>query len=53
MAFGLGVLRWSPDAFWGASPRELIAAANGLRGGAPVTSTERDDLARLMRMFPD
>ena len=26
MAFGLGRLRWAPDAFWAASPREIIAA---------------------------
>lgn len=26
MMLGLSVLRWSPSAFWRATPRELIAA---------------------------
>ena len=53
MAFGLGVLRLTPDAFWRATPRELIAAAQGLRGRAPLAPSSRSDLARLMRAFPD
>lgn len=28
MAFGFGVLRLSPAAFWSMTPRELAAAAN-------------------------
>ena len=54
MALGLGLLRWSPDAFWRATPRELLAAAQGLAGrasGAPPPA--RADLDRLMRAFPD
>ncbi len=51
MAFCLGVLRWSPDAFWRATPRELIAAMQGPeQRGAPATA---DDLQRLMQAFPD
>lgn len=52
MTLGLGVLRWSPDAFWRATPGELAAALDGLAGrrGAPPG---RSDLARLMAAFPD
>jgi len=52
MALGLGVLRWNPDAFWRATPRELIAAYEGLRGGSRE-KPGREDLARLMQAFPD
>jgi uncharacterized phage protein (TIGR02216 family) len=52
MAFALGVLRWSPDNFWRATPRELAAAAMGLRG-APMEAPSAGDLAALMRAFPD
>jgi uncharacterized phage protein (TIGR02216 family) len=53
MAFALGVLRWSPQDFWHATPRELIAAADGLRGGPPVAAPSARDLAALMRAYPD
>jgi uncharacterized phage protein (TIGR02216 family) len=56
MALGLGVLRWSPQSFWRATPRELIAAYEGLSGGAGgriVEPASRADLARLMALFPD
>ena len=53
MAFGLGGLRWSPQEFWRATPRELAAAAQGLRGGAPVAAPSASDLAALMHAFPD
>jgi uncharacterized phage protein (TIGR02216 family) len=53
MAFGLSVLRWSPHEFWRATPRELIAAAEGLRGGPAVAAPSARDLAALMREFPD
>lgn len=52
MAFGLGVLRLSPAAFWSMTPRELAAAAEGVYGrrtGAP----SRAALESLMRAFPD
>jgi uncharacterized phage protein (TIGR02216 family) len=52
MALGLGVLRWSPGAFWRATPRELAAALDGLLGRRPEPAG-RDDLARLMAAFPD
>ena len=52
MAFGLGHLRLSPDAFWRMTPRELAAARVGA-APAQATSCERGALARLMRDFPD
>ena len=52
MAFALGVLRWSPQDFWRATPRELAAAATGLRG-VPAEAPGAGDLAALMRAFPD
>jgi uncharacterized phage protein (TIGR02216 family) len=51
MAFALGVLRWSPQEFWRATPRELAAAA-GLRG-TPAEAPSAGDLAALMQAFPD
>ena len=53
MAFGLGRLRWSPQEFWRATPRELAAAAQGVRGGTPVAAPSARDLAALMQAFPD
>ena len=52
MAFGLGQLRLSPEAFWRMTPRELSAA---MRGPAQTStaSFERGALKRLMRDFPD
>lgn len=52
MAFGLGGLRLSPDAFWRMTPRELAAAMRG-PGQVAAASLERSALARLMRDFPD
>lgn len=54
MAFGLGVLRLSPDAFWSLSIPELKAAIRGLKGGIDmVDPLPRDTLAALMTRFPD
>ena len=53
MMLGLGILRWSPHEFWRATPRELIAAWDGLNGGRPMEPAIGHDLARLMRAFPD
>ena len=52
MAFGLGRLRLSPDAFWAMTPREIASAMAALmptREAAPQRST----LAELMNRFPD
>ncbi|MBY6239753.1 phage tail assembly chaperone [Methylosinus sp. Sm6] len=52
MAFGLGVLRLSPGAFWSMTPRELAAAAEGVYGLRP-RAPSRTTLDHLMRAFPD
>ncbi|GEP09599.1 phage tail assembly chaperone [Methylobacterium gnaphalii] len=49
LALGLHALRWTPQAFWAATPREL-AASSGVRG-TPAAS--RADLDRLLAAFPD
>ena len=54
MAFGLGVLKLPPAAFWAMTPRELDAALEGHYGrqrrtGAP----SRGDLATLTKAYPD
>lgn len=53
MAFGLGVLRLSPDAFWAMTPREVAAAHAGLAGKHGSRALERDGLESLMARFPD
>jgi uncharacterized phage protein (TIGR02216 family) len=53
MMLGLGVLRWSSDQFWRATPRELISAWEGLNGGRPMTPAVSHDLRRMMEAFPD
>ena len=53
MAFGLGRLRWSPDAFWAASPHEIIAASEAFRAAAASEPTARGVLDALMRDHPD
>ena len=54
LAFGLGVLRLSPKAFWAMTPRELNAAFYGVTGGQchPVPMA-RGELEKLMQRFPD
>ncbi|MFN3888977.1 MAG: rcc01693 family protein [Beijerinckiaceae bacterium] len=56
MAFGFGVLRLQPDAFWALTPRELVCAVEGA-GGLELHSINhplaRDGLEDLMRAFPD
>ena len=52
MAFGLGRLRLSPDAFWAMTPRELAAAA-APRGRAAGPAPDRAMLDALMARFPD
>lgn len=52
MALALGLLRLSPAAFWAMTPRELERALSVLpREGAKAPG--RDELAELMRIFPD
>ena len=49
LAFGLGRLRLAPEVFWRMTPRELTALA----GPAAAPPLRRDELAALMRRFPD
>jgi uncharacterized phage protein (TIGR02216 family) len=53
MALGLSILRWSPETFWRATPRELMAAGQGLLAGRTVEPAVSADLRRLMEAFPD
>ena len=46
------LLAWSPDAFWRATPAELRSALEAL-WGSDVGGVGRDELTRLMEMFPD
>ncbi|WP_336487343.1 phage tail assembly chaperone [Methylobacterium nigriterrae] len=49
LRLGLHGLRWRPQDFWRATPRELAWAAGLPREGA----MGRGDLARLIADFPD
>lgn len=51
MAFGLGRLRWPPDAFWTATPREIAAALQAHSGGPGALGP--GELRALMQRFPD
>ncbi len=53
MACGLGRLRWEPESFWAATPRELAAAMRAWRPGEPQAATQRTALVALMTAFPD
>lgn len=52
MATGLGLLRLPPRDFWAMTPIEFAHAA-GLAGEAGAGRPGRDELAALMRQFPD
>jgi uncharacterized phage protein (TIGR02216 family) len=47
VAFG-----WTPDAFWRATPAELGALVQAVRGDEPE-ALGAGELARLMEAFPD
>ena len=47
-------LGWSPDAFWAATPAELAALVDALRGPAAIaTPPDAATLAKLKEAFPD
>ena len=52
-AFCLGRLRWSPEQFWGATPRELAFAIRGFHGLGEARAPSLNDLEALMLRFPD
>ena len=51
MAFGLGVLKLTPVAFWGMTLRELAAVVRGMAPGHAALG--REGFVALMRRFPD
>ncbi len=60
MTAALGVLRWTPAAFWAATPRELSAALDGWaelhlprRTGDALSDEEIATLDDMKRRFPD
>lgn len=53
LAFGLGRLRWPPEAFWAATPLEILAASEAFRPPQGVEAPSRSLLAALMRAHPD
>lgn len=57
MSAGLatGHLGWGPDAFWRATPAELVTALEGRLGpiAAGASALISDDLQRLMKECPD
>ncbi|WP_448658903.1 phage tail assembly chaperone [Sphingomonas sp. CJ99] len=44
---------WSPDAFWRATPDEVAALVEAVRGPEAEASVDLDTLARLMKEHPD
>ncbi|WP_404336202.1 phage tail assembly chaperone [Sphingomonas sp. MMS12-HWE2-04] len=53
LAGAAGVLfGWSPETFWNATPAELAALAQALRGDAPAP-LGGSEVARLKELFPD
>lgn len=56
MEFALGILGWTPDAFWDATLPELFAAMDGwnkIHGGNEEEYMNRDELEEMMKRFPD
>lgn len=44
---------WSPDAFWRATPDELAALIEAVRGNAQAEAADGGVLARLREQYPD
>ena len=53
MALALRVLRWPPDTFWRATPRELAAALQAPTDWHALQPATSADVRRLMQAFPD
>ena len=51
IGFGLGVLRFSPEQFWGMTPRELACAIEATSDR--IRSLDRKSLTDLMKRYPD
>ena len=52
MGIAFGLLRLSPHVFWSMTPIELTAALEAV-GVSRSSPPGRDELARLMHLFPD
>ena len=52
-AFCLGRLRWSPEQFWSATPRELAFAIGAFHRRGAARAPSMSDLEALMLRFPD
>ncbi len=50
MHAAFGILRWNPDIFWRATPRELALALAPRGRREPLNES---DLGELMQLFPD
>ena len=48
-----GLLGWTPETFWRATPQDLRLALEGRLGRSGEAEFGRADLARLMARFPD
>ena len=44
---------WAPGQFWGATPAELGALIEALKGEAAAEAVDAATLARLKEQFPD
>jgi uncharacterized phage protein (TIGR02216 family) len=53
MGFLLGVLRWPPEAAWGATPREAEMAIAGRFGRRRAEPMDGASLDALMAAYPD
>jgi uncharacterized phage protein (TIGR02216 family) len=53
--FAGAALGWSPDAFWRATPAELVAVVMAAHGDGDAATTPPDPatLARMREAFPD
>lgn len=48
-----GVLGWTPEAFWQATPQDLRLAIEGRLGRSAAGGLGRAELGALMARFPD
>lgn len=49
-----GLLGWSPDSFWAATPADLLLALEGATGGGDAKpAADANALATLLKEFPD
>jgi uncharacterized phage protein (TIGR02216 family) len=48
-----GLLGWSPDTFWRATPAELATVAAAIAGDGGAAPPDPDTIARLREAYPD